>query len=109
MNRRSNKLFFLLFLLTLGTEIAFLLALSGVLPVSCPWYLLHLSLAFPAVPAFFLQLLLCRTCLSVGRWIPLLLLASAALLIFLLSSASYGWDSLGLGLLLLFCPAPTGG
>lgn len=71
-----------------------------------------LALTVHAVPAFFLQWLLCRIEKPVwARWLPLALLAALAMLGALLfwGVIGSGWDKLAGGLLLCWCIAPAAG
>ena len=71
-----------------------------------------LMLSFHAVPVFCLQALLCRT----AKWnwikfIPLILLSLTAYVgaLYLFGVWGSGWDSLGGGLLMIWCIAPAAG
>lgn len=71
-----------------------------------------LALTLHAVPAFFLQWLLCRMEKPVWvRWLPLALLAAIAVIgaLYLTGTLGSGWDALGGGLILCWCIAPAAG
>ena len=71
-----------------------------------------LALTFHIVPAFFLQWLLCRMEKPVWvRWLPLALLAAAAVIgaLYLTGTLGSGWDVLGGAVLLCWCIAPAAG
>ncbi len=68
-----------------------------------------LALTLPAVPAFCLQLLLCR---RTRRWIaalPALAVIGTALWSTYGFFTSIGWDTLGYGVIMLLCAAPAAG
>ena len=70
----------------------------------------YLTICFPALPAFLLQLLLCRR--KTRRWVALLpgavLLAGVAWFTCEFFTTT-GWDNLGWGILLVLSIAPTAG
>ena len=71
-----------------------------------------LALTLHAVPAFFLQWLLCRREKPVwARWLPLALLAAVAVIgtLYLTGTLGSGWDILGGAILLCWCIAPAAG
>lgn len=71
-----------------------------------------LALTVHAVPAFFLQWLLCRMEKPVWvRWLPLALLASIAVIgvLYLTGILGSGWDALGGAIILCWCIAPAAG
>ena len=72
----------------------------------------NLMLTLHAVPAFFLQWLLCRVERPVwARWLPLALLAAVAVIgaLYLTGTLGSGWDILGGAILLCWCIAPAAG
>ena len=71
-----------------------------------------LALTLHAVPAFFLQWLLCRMEKPVwARWLPLALLAVIAVIgvLYLTGTLGSGWDTLGGAIILCWCIAPAAG
>ncbi len=69
-----------------------------------------LILAWPVIPFFCLQWLLCRVKkFKWPRWAPLVLLAAVALIgaLYLFGALGSGWDALGGGILLCWCVAPA--
>ena len=71
-----------------------------------------LALTVHAVPAFFLQWLLCRMEKPVWvRWLPLALLAAVAVIgvLYLTGTLGSGWDVLGGAMILCWCIAPAAG
>ena len=71
-----------------------------------------LLLTLHAVPAFFLQWLLCRMEQPVwARWLPLALLAAVAVIgtMYLTGTLGSGWDFIGGAILLCWCIAPAAG
>ena len=71
-----------------------------------------LLLTVHAVPAFFLQWLLCRVERPAWvRWLPLALLAAAAVIgaLYLTGTLGSGWDVLGGAMILCWCIAPAAG
>lgn len=71
-----------------------------------------LLLTVHAVPAFFLQWLLCRMERPAWvRWLPLVLLAAVAVIgaLYLTGVLGSGWDVLGGGIILCWCIAPAAG
>ena len=72
----------------------------------------NLMLTVHAVPAFFLQWLLCRMEKPVwARWLPLALLAAAAVIgvLYLTGTLGNNWDFIGGVILLCWCIAPAAG
>ena len=72
----------------------------------------NLMLTVHAVPAFFLQWLLCRTEKPVWvRWLPLALLASVAVVgaLYLIGTLGSNWDFIGGAIILCWCIAPAAG
>ena len=71
-----------------------------------------LLLTLHAVPAFFLQWLLCRMEKPVwARWLPLALLATVAVIgtMYLTGTLGSGWDFIGGAIILCWCIAPAAG
>ena len=71
-----------------------------------------LVLTVHAVPAFFLQWLLCRMERTVWvRWLPLALLVSVAVIgaLYLTGTLGSNWDFIGGAILLCWCIAPAAG
>lgn len=71
-----------------------------------------LALTVHAVPAFFLQWLLCRMERPAwARWLPLALLAAVAVIgvLYLSGTLGSGWDALAGGIILCWCIAPAAG
>ena len=71
-----------------------------------------LLLTVHAVPAFFLQWLLCRMEKPVwARWLPLALLAAVAVIgtMYLTGTLGSGWDFIGGAIILCWCIAPAAG
>ncbi len=107
MKNRTNKIVLAVFLLSL----AFLFLLYGILqklPFP-PSELTCLFYVFSAVPAFCLQLLLCRT---VRHWIaavPTVILVGAVLFFTYGLFTTFGWDSLGYAIFLALSAAPAAG
>ena len=70
------------------------------------------ALTFHAIPALFLQWLLCRMEKPVwARWLPLALLAAVAVIgvLYLTGTLGSGWDVLGGAMILCWCIAPAAG
>ena len=71
-----------------------------------------LALTVHAVPAFFLQWLLCRMEKPAWvRWLPLVLLAAFAVIgaLYLTGTLGSGWDALAGAIILCWCIAPAAG
>ena len=71
-----------------------------------------LALTVHAIPAFFLQWLLCRVERPVwARWLPLALLAAVAVIgtLYLTGTLGSGWDFIGGAIILCWCIAPAAG
>ena len=71
-----------------------------------------LALTVHAVPAFFLQWLLCRMEKPVwARWLPLALLAAVIAIgtLYLTGTLGSGWDVIGGAIILCWCIAPAAG
>lgn len=70
------------------------------------------ALTVHAIPAFFLQWLLCRMEKPAWvRWLPLALLAAVAVIgvLYLTGTLGSGWDVLGGAMILCWCIAPAAG
>ncbi len=111
MKNRTDKILLAVFLLSLAAYVFLLLTNLGIVDLDLGWDAVRpwLSLTFHAVPAFCLQLLLCK---RTRRWIaalPALLTVGAALWFVYGSFTDSGWDVLGWLLLLLLCAAPAAG
>ncbi len=111
MKNRTDKILLAVFLLSLAAYAFLLLIYLEIIDLGLEWGTLQawLLLTFHAVPAFCLQLLLCR---RTQRWIaalPALLTAFAAFWFAYGSFTDGGWDGLGCLILLLLCAAPAAG
>ncbi len=113
MKNRTDKILLAVFLLSLPVCAFLLLTYLGIIDflLDLGWRTVRNWLAgtFHVVPAFCLQLLLCR---RVRRWIaalPALLTAGAAVWCTYESFTATGWDNVGWLLLLLLCAAPAAG
>ncbi len=111
MKNRTDKTLLAVFLLSLAAYVFLLLTNLGIVDLDLGWDAVRpwLSLTFHAVPAFCLQLLLCR---RTQRWIaalPALLTAFAAFWFAYGAFTDPGWDGLGCLILLLLCAAPAVG
>lgn len=114
MKNRTDRVLLAVSFLSLAAYIAILhtfLEGTGISRLSYLGEQLHtyLVIGFHAVPAFCLQLLLCRT---VRRWVaalPLIFVCAASLLCGLGVLTAAGWDALGWGILLAGCAAPAAG
>ncbi len=111
MKSRTDKTLLAVFLLSLAAYIFLLLTNLGIVDLDLGWDAVRpwLSLTFHAVPAFCLQLLLCR---RPRRWIaalPGLAVIGTALWSACGAFTAIGWDRLDWLLLLLLCTAPAAG
>ena len=113
MKNRTDTILLAVFLLSLTAYALILLTYLEIIPVDFPLELFSLrawlALTFSAVPAFCLQLLLCR---KTRRWVaavPVLVIVGAALLFTYGFFTATGWDTLGWGILLLLSIAPAAG
>ncbi len=113
MKNRTDKILLAVFLLSLTFYVFVLPRLFESIALDSPaWmYTLHpwLSMTFHAIPAFCLQLLLCR---RTRRWIaalPALAVIGTALWSTYGFFTSTGWDTLGYGVIMLLCAAPAVG
>ena len=103
MRKPADRMLLALFLLSLALYVALIVYGSGT-----PWKL-RLVFTFHAVPAFCLQMLLCR---NGRRWvaaIPTLILLGAALFSTFGWFTTTGWDRLGCAIFLGFSAPPTVG
>lgn len=113
MKNRTDKILLTVFLLSLAFYVVLLPNYLEGLPLDWPdWFFTicaWLAVGFHAVPAFCLQLLLCR---RVRRWIaaiPALIIAGAALWFAYGFFTATGWDTLGWGIFLVLSAAPAVG
>ena len=113
MKNRTDKILLAVFLLSLPVYIFLLLTYLEIIPIKFPvaTYSLRawLALTFAAVPAFCLQLLLCR---RTRRWLaalPAVTVIGAALWFAYGFFTATGWDTLGWAILLLLSIAPAAG
>ena len=109
MKSRTNTVLLAVFFLSL---VVYGVLIFSYLDILDTYYqpFVYAMLGFHGVPAFCLQLLLCRT--AKRRWtacLPAVVLAAAALAAWLGLLTASGWDSLGWALLLLLCIAPVVG
>ena len=98
----SLALYFALFLVFLNRDVVINGTSLGV----------TLALTLHAVPAFFLQWLLCRIEKPVWvRWLPLALLAAVAVIgaLYLTGTLGNNWDFIGGAMILCWCIAPAAG
>lgn len=113
MNNRTDKILLTVFLLSLPAYIWIALTYFEIVPIKFPIVLYSLrawlTLTFSAVPAFCLQLLLCR---RKRRWIaaiPAVAVIGAAFRSAYGFFTSPGWDTLGWLILLCLSAAPAAG
>ncbi len=113
MKNRTDKILLAFFLLSLPVCAFLLLTYLGIIDfhLDLGWRTIRnwLAVTLPAVPAFFLQLLLCR---KVRWWIaalPGLAVIGTALWSAYGFFTATGWDNLGYAILLLLCAAPAVG
>ena len=113
MKNRTDKILLAVFLLSLPAYIWILLTYFEIVPMRFPVaaYSLRtwLALRFAAVPAFCLQLLLCRQRRRRISALPALAIAGAALRSAYGLFSAPGWDTLGWLILLCLCIAPAVG
>lgn len=111
MKNRTDKILLAVFLVSLAAYAFLLLIYLEIIDLGLEWSTLQawLALTLHAIPAFCLQLLLCR---KTPRWIaalPALLTAFAAFWFAYGSFTDPGWDGLGCLIMLLLCAAPAAG
>jgi len=112
MKNRTDKTLLAVFLLSLPACAFLLLIFLGIIDLDLGWSSAlrgRLAVTLPVVPAFCLQLLLCR---RVWRWIAVLpaLLTTGVVVWFTYGACTAtGWDSVGWLILLLLCAAPAAG
>ncbi len=113
MKNRTDKILLAVFLLSLSVCAFLLLTYLEIIDfdLAYEWYSARAKLAvtLPAVPAFCLQLLLCR---MVQRWIAALPGLAVVWVAFWSAYAAFTspfWDGLGYAILLLLCAAPAAG
>lgn len=111
MKTRTDKILLTIFLVSLILYAFIVLTYLEIIPINRPYWLYTIhawfALGFHAVPAFCLQLLLCR---KVHRFLaacPALLLLGTVLCFTYAYSTATGWDSLGYALVLLLSIAPA--
>lgn len=113
MKNRTDKTLLAVFLLSLPAYILILLTYLEIIPMEFPLELFSLrawlALTFSAVPAFCLQLLLCRRTRGWFAATPVLTLLGMTLFFTLGWLTATGWDSLGWGLLMILSIAPASG
>lgn len=117
MKDHISKILLAVFSATLLLHVFLVLTYLEIIPIVETWtwpywaqeWYAYLTLGFPAVPVFCLQLLLCwRT----RRWvaaIPALVIVGAALWFTYGFFTATGWDTLGWGILLALSIAPVAG
>ncbi len=109
MKNRTDKILLAVFLLSLAAYAPLLLTYSFAFDSGWDTVRAWLLLTFHAVPAFCLQLLLCR---RTQRWIaalPGLAVIGVALWSAFAAFTVIGWEGLGWLILLLLCAAPAAG
>lgn len=113
MKNRTDKILLAVFSLSLLAYIWITLTYFGIVPMKFPVVLYSLrawlTLTFATVPAFCLQLLLCRKTRCWVAAIPALVIVGAALWFAYGFFTAPGWDTLGWGILMLLSIAPAVG
>lgn len=113
MKNRTDQILLAVFAATLLLYIFIVLTYLEIIPIKFPIELFSLrawlALTFASVPAFCLQLLLCRRKRRRVAAIPALVIVGAALLFAYGYFTATGWDTLGWGILLLLSIAPAAG
>ena len=111
MKNRTDKTLLAVFLLSLAAYAFLLLTYLEIIELDLGWHTVRawLALTFHAVPAFCLQLLLCRGSRRWAALLPGLGTAGAALWCAYGYFTTTGWDTLGWGILLLLSIAPAAG
>lgn len=113
MKNRTDKLLLTVFVVTLLLYALIVLTHFEIIPLERPdWlYTPHawLALTFSAVPAFCLQLLMCRRTRRRVAAIPALVIMGAAAFFACGYLTARGWDSLFWGVLMLLSIAPAAG
>lgn len=113
MKNRTDKILLTVFLLSLPAYALILLTYLEIIPVDFPPELFSLrawfALTFGAVPAFCLQLLLCRRIRGWFAATPVLTLLGMTLFFTLGWLTATGWAGLGWGLLMILSIAPAVG
>ena len=113
MKNRTDKILLTVFLLSLPAYALILLTYLEIIPVDFPLELFSLrawlALTFGAVPAFCIQLLLCRKTQRRVAVIPALVIVGAALWSAYSWLTSTGWDGLGWAILFWLSIAPAAG
>jgi len=111
MKNRADRILLAVFICSTVLQF-FLYGILQTIPWTTTWppsALVQLFYVFPAVPAFCLQLLLCRT---VRRWIaavPTAILVGVVLFSAFGLLTTTGWDNLGFAVFLALSAAPTAG
>ena len=103
MRKPADRMLLALFLLSLALYVALIVYGSGT-----PWKI-RLVFTFHAVPAFCLQLLLCRRIRCWVAAIPALVIVGAVLLFAYNFFTATGHDTLGWALLMILSIAPAAG
>lgn len=113
MKNRTDKTLLVIFLLSLLFYSFIVLTYLEIIPIDRPYglYTIHawLALGLHVVPAFCLQLLLCRTVHRFLAACPALLLLGFVLCMAYAFLTAIGWDALGYALMLFLSIAPASG
>lgn len=113
MKNRTNKILLAIFLLSRLLYGLIVSIYLEIIPTARPDWLYTvfawLALGFHAVPAFCLQLLLCRTVHRFLAACPALLLLGFVLCMAYAFLTAIGWDALGYALMLFLSIAPAAG
>lgn len=108
MKKLSNKILLILFIISFIINIFFMLTIFNIVEINVPlWFskiYANMVIYFPALPAFLLQQLLCRT---TKRWwiriMPSFIVAAAGLVTYIKFLTERGWDQIGWLALLVIC------
>ncbi len=113
MKKRTDKILLAIFLLSLVFYVFLLPRYLEIISFSGPAWMFpilsRLSLTFHAVPAFCLQLLMCRKTRRRVAAAPAIIIIGAALWFAYGFFTATGWDTLGWGILLFLTAAPAVG
>lgn len=113
MNNRTDKILLGVLLLSLAFYCLSVLSYLEIIPNPLPWelytLLARITIGSSAVPAFCLQLLLCRRKRHWIAAIPAVAVIGAALWFTYGFFTATGWDTLGWGILLVLSIAPAAG